>query len=81
MTDAAAPTAPSPGRRITRRGFLAGIAAASTGTLVRAQGRPTYSFRQYHNQIADSPLHQRLVELWTAVRNETGGRVETTIFP
>ena len=81
MTDSASSTASRTGRRISRRGFLAGVAAASAGTLVRAQGRPTYSFRQYHNQIADSPLHQRLVEMWTAVRNETSGRVETTIFP
>ena len=36
---------------------------------------------QYHNQPAESPLHQRLVEMWAAVRNETGGRVETQVFP
>jgi tripartite ATP-independent transporter DctP family solute receptor len=40
-----------------------------------------YTFTQYHNQSSDSPLHLRLVQMWTAIRNETGGRVETTVFP
>jgi len=66
---------------VSRRAFLGSAAAASVGTLVRGQQRPAYSFSQYHNQTAESPLHQRLVEMWTAVRDESRGRVETRIFP
>jgi tripartite ATP-independent transporter DctP family solute receptor len=40
-----------------------------------------YTFTQYHNQPADSPLHLRLVEMWTAIRNETRGRIEAMVFP
>jgi TRAP-type C4-dicarboxylate transport system substrate-binding protein len=40
-----------------------------------------FTFTQYHNQTPDSPLHRRLTEMWTAIRSETGGRIETTIFP
>src|SRR5207244_4588610 len=36
---------------------------------------------QYHNQTADSPHHLRLSQMWTAIRNETGGRIEATVFP
>jgi len=37
--------------------------------------------RQYHNQPPEAPLHQRLVEMWSAVNRETGGRVEVKITP
>jgi tripartite ATP-independent transporter DctP family solute receptor len=40
-----------------------------------------YTFVQYHNQTATSSLHQRLVEMWNAIRTETGGRVDTQVFP
>jgi tripartite ATP-independent transporter DctP family solute receptor len=39
-----------------------------------------YTFRQFHNQTATSSLHQRLVEMWAAIRTETRGRVETEVF-
>jgi tripartite ATP-independent transporter DctP family solute receptor len=38
------------------------------------------SLRQFHNQPAESPLHKRLVEMWTAVKVETGGRVDVQTF-
>jgi TRAP-type transport system periplasmic protein len=47
----------------------------------RSLSAAQYTFTQYHNQSSDSPLHLRLVQMWTAIRNETGGRVETTVFP
>ena len=40
-----------------------------------------YTFTQFHNQTATSSLHLRLVEMWAAIREETGGRVETQVFP
>jgi TRAP-type transport system periplasmic protein len=36
---------------------------------------------QYHNQTPDSSLHQRLSEMWTAIKQETRGRVEAQVFP
>ena len=47
----------------------------------RSLSAAQYTFTQYHNQSSDSPLHLRLTQMWTAIRNETGGRVETTVFP
>lgn len=47
----------------------------------RSLRRAEYMFTQYHNQTSDSPLHLRLDQMWTAIRNETGGRVETAVFP
>jgi tripartite ATP-independent transporter DctP family solute receptor len=65
----------------TRRSFLAGavfapmLARASAG-----QGRAEYAFTQFHNQTVASALHQRLVEMWNAIRSETGGRVDARVF-
>src|SRR5438093_9579655 len=42
--------------------------------------RADYTFTQFHNQPATSSLHRRLVEMWTAIRNETNGRVDTQVF-
>ena len=39
-----------------------------------------FTFTQFHNQPSSSPLHRRLVEMWTAIRAETRGRVETQVF-
>src|SRR5688572_20144090 len=64
----------------TRRSFLAGV--AGTSMTVFAQGRRAdYSFTQYHNQTAGSPLHRRLSEMWVSITKETGGRVDARVFP
>src|SRR5687768_3475735 len=72
-------------KTVTRRSFLAGAAAGSASLFMRtgatAQGRAEFAFTQYHNQTADSSLHKRLSEMWTTVRTETGGRVDTQVFP
>lgn len=39
-----------------------------------------FEMRQFHNQATESPLHKRLVELWSAVESETGGRVKVRTF-
>jgi tripartite ATP-independent transporter DctP family solute receptor len=66
-------------RNLTRRAF---VGSALLGTLAgRLSGGPAYAFVQYHNQTADSPLHRRLVEMWSAIHTETGGRVETQVYP
>jgi TRAP-type transport system periplasmic protein len=68
--------------RITRRAFTVGLAAAGGMFLAtRRSGAVDFPMRQYHNQPTDSPLHKRLVQMWDAVRAETGGRVQVEIFP
>jgi tripartite ATP-independent transporter DctP family solute receptor len=57
--------------------------AGAAGTLTvfgRTLRAADFSFTQYHNQTSASSLHARLVEMWTAVQNETGGRVETQVY-
>ena len=71
---------------ITRRSFLNRAAVGSASLLVgagaaRQTRRAEFTFTQFHNQTADSSLHARLTEMWAAIRNETGGRVEAQVFP
>jgi tripartite ATP-independent transporter DctP family solute receptor len=61
---------------LSRRGLVAG----SVGLFVRPAMAADYTFRQFHNQAASSPLHRRLVEMWTAIGTETSGRVQTEVF-
>ena len=68
-------------RELSRRSFLTAATIGSVTILTRAQRAAEFRFVQYHNQIADSPLHRRLTEMWAAVSRESGGRVETQIFP
>jgi len=66
---------------ISRRHFTLGVLAAG-GTMLataRAQQR-TSSCASFHNQPSDSPLHKRLSEMWAAVKEETGGRVQVQTF-
>ena len=56
-------------RTVTRRAFLASAAFAFGSG--RPVGAADYSFVQYHNQTVASPLHRRLVEMWTAIGRET----------
>jgi tripartite ATP-independent transporter DctP family solute receptor len=70
--------------RLSRRSFLTAATIGSAGVFVcraHAQQRAEFTFTQYHNQTADSSLHIRLTEMWTAVRNETRGRVEAQVYP
>jgi tripartite ATP-independent transporter DctP family solute receptor len=68
-------------RELSRRSFLTAATVGSVTILTRAQRAAEFRLAQYHNQIADSPLHRRLTEMWETVRKESGGRVETQIFP
>ena len=72
---------------LTRRSFI----AATTGSLTvftrsirAAQDRPDrdveFAFRQYHNQTPESALHKRLLQLWQAVYDESGGRLVCKVF-
>jgi tripartite ATP-independent transporter DctP family solute receptor len=63
----------------TRRSVLAGTASALT-LIVRPLRATEYRFAQYHNQAASGTLHKNLTAMWEAVRAETNGRVETTVY-
>ncbi|MBI4888629.1 MAG: TRAP transporter substrate-binding protein [Acidobacteria bacterium] len=65
---------------VSRRSFLAGVALGPASLLVQRR-RPEFDFVQYHNQTADSSLHVRLTGMWDAIRRDTGGRVESQVFP
>jgi tripartite ATP-independent transporter DctP family solute receptor len=66
---------------LSRRGLIAGSAVIlPVGLFVRPAMAADYKFRQFHNQAASSPLHRRLVEMWSAIGAEIGGRVQTEVF-
>jgi TRAP-type transport system periplasmic protein len=66
---------------ITRRQFTSRLMAAGGSVLIGRQARAAeFELRQFHNQPIESPLHKRLVEMWTAVESETGGRVRVRTF-
>jgi tripartite ATP-independent transporter DctP family solute receptor len=64
----------------TRRSVLTGAAAMGSTLIVRPALAAEYKFSQYHNQAASGPLHKNLTAMWEAVRTETNGRVETTVY-
>jgi tripartite ATP-independent transporter DctP family solute receptor len=66
---------------ISRRHFTFGLMAASSTMLAARRALAAdFELRQFHNQPVDSPLHKRLVEMWAAVKGETGGRVQVQTF-
>jgi tripartite ATP-independent transporter DctP family solute receptor len=64
----------------TRRALLAGAAAAGTTIIVKAVRAADYKFIQYHNQSETSTLHKNLLAMWEAIRRETNGRAEATVY-
>jgi tripartite ATP-independent transporter DctP family solute receptor len=62
--------------RLSRRATLAGAAAI----IVRPAMAADWTFRQFHNQAENSPVHRHLVAMWARVKAETNGRVNTTVF-
>ena len=65
---------------ITRRTFAA-TALGGVTVFARRLRAADFNVIQYHNQVATSSLHQRLVEMWAAINKETNGRVEAQVFP
>src|SRR3954466_14721075 len=64
----------------TRRSLLAGVGGIGSAIIVRPALAADYRFSQYHNQAASGTLHKNLTAMWQAVRSETNGRVETTVY-
>jgi tripartite ATP-independent transporter DctP family solute receptor len=65
---------------LTRRSFVAGATLGSISVFARSLRAADFSFVQYHNQPTTSSLHRRLVEMWTAIRTETNGRMDVQVF-
>src|SRR5438552_10326662 len=67
---------------ITRRSLVAGATAfGSAAIIVRPTLAADYNFKQYHNQAASGTLQKNLTAMWDAIRAETNGRVEATVYP
>ena len=66
---------------ITRRSFMGASAGAIIAVLPGRQRVARWTGRQFHNQPVDSHQHQFLVDLWNAVRTETAGELNITVFP
>src|SRR5262245_20900779 len=66
--------------RFSRRSVIAGATAVGSTIIVKPTRAADHKFVQYHNQPAGGTLHKNLVAMWDAVRGETNGRVETTVY-
>src|SRR5713101_2107347 len=66
-------------RTLTRRTFVSAAALGPLAAFARSLRAAEYTFTQFHNQTATSSLHRRLVEMWTAIRTDTRGRVDTQV--
>jgi tripartite ATP-independent transporter DctP family solute receptor len=67
-------------RMITRRAAILGAALGPLVAAGRSLRAADFAFTQFHNQTETSPLHRRLVEMWSAIRADTGGRVDTRVL-
>jgi TRAP-type transport system periplasmic protein len=65
----------------SRRSFIAGLAGASLSIRPRPARSQTFVARQYHPQPVVSHLHVYLTKLWDAVRTETRGQLDVTVYP
>jgi len=67
---------------ISRRNFIISTTAALTTVAISRSPVQAQQFqcRQFHNQPENSPLHKALVDLWAAVKTETGGRFVVQTF-
>jgi tripartite ATP-independent transporter DctP family solute receptor len=67
----------------TRRTFAAGAAAtfASIGVVRSRANAAQFAYKYASNVDVSHPLNVRMVEMWKAVKDETGGRLEVQNFP
>jgi TRAP-type transport system periplasmic protein len=67
----------------SRRRFLAGSAAAfsSIGFVRSTAQAAAWNYRYASNLSVDHPLNVSMRQCWDAVRRESGGRLDVTIFP
>ncbi len=65
---------------LSRRSLVAGVTAVGSAIIAKRTRAAEFTFAQYHNQPAAGTLHKNLVAMWEAVRRETAGRVEATVY-
>ena len=66
----------------SRRSFMAQAAAGSAFIITGAHAAtPTWKAKQYTNQPASNPQVKALIAIWDAVREETKGRLDVTVYP
>jgi tripartite ATP-independent transporter DctP family solute receptor len=66
---------------LRRRSFVGGlVGAVALGVVSRPVRAQSFKARQYRPQPAASHLHIYLTRLWDAVRAETGGRLDVTVY-
>lgn len=70
-----------PDTKLTRREFVVASSIPIFAILPGRARAARWTGRQFHNQPADSHQHRFLVDLWNAVRMETNGDVEITVYP
>jgi tripartite ATP-independent transporter DctP family solute receptor len=66
----------------SRRTFIAQVGLGSTLMITGAHAaQPQWKAKQYTNQPAASPLFKALTDIWAAVREQTNGRLDVTVYP
>src|SRR5260370_2456732 len=66
---------------ISRRSVVATLTAAGAfGVVSRVARAQSFKAQQYHPQPVTSHLHIHLTRLWDAVRAETDGRLDVTVY-
>jgi TRAP-type transport system periplasmic protein len=66
---------------VNRRSVIAGLAVAPFVVRSARAAEPIVRGKQLHNQPEKSHQHQALLDLWTAIRAETDGKVDVTVHP
>src|SRR5258705_98252 len=65
----------------SRRSLSAGLVGANLSMWSRSARSQTFVARQYHPQPVGSHLHIYPTKLWDAVRKETRGQLDVTVYP
>lgn len=66
---------------VSRRSLLATAGIASLTIITGARAQPVWTAKQYVNQPTSNPLYKALADTWSAVREETKGRLDVTVYP
>jgi TRAP-type transport system periplasmic protein len=69
--------------KLTRRTFIGtalGVGVVAARAQPDAQREADFKFIQYHNQPETSSLHRALGGMWSSIKAETRGRVDTRVF-
>ena len=65
--------------KLTRRELGLGLAAAGSITIIHRARAADFTLRHLQTLPVESPLQKRALELWAAVKADTGGRVDVQV--